>query len=136
MHNVIIIVKDSFESGSNSALSLLMLSSLCIINPSATDQLFQYYPPRKGCAALSSLHAFTGCDTIWKCRQNSYPEAEAFLHLILERFTACDLIPYRSASKRSFLGIILQENSGYTSPTYWTTSQQNIQIRDICVLSG
>ena len=24
---------------------------------------------------------------------NSYPEAEAFLHLILERFTACDLIP-------------------------------------------
>ena len=25
------------------------------------------------------------------------------------------------------LGIILQENSGYTSPTYWTTSQQNIQ---------
>ena len=27
MHNVIIIVKDSFESGSNSALSSLMLSS-------------------------------------------------------------------------------------------------------------
>ena len=54
MHNVIIIVKDSLESGSNSALT-------CIINLSDTDGLFQYYPP------------------------------------------------------------------GYTAPTYWTTSQQNIQ---------
>ena len=37
------------------------------------------------------------------------------------------LYTIKISSKRSSLGIILQENSGYTAPTYWTTSQQNIQ---------